>query len=367
MHSRGTAVTPPQNMINPRITTTFNPIVLFNDSSPSSEDNTANKKASSSDQEKIEKHRINVKRMLDTNAKLWESSWGYEHYDSDPISSGTENTQIFPQEQHDKKIANLQNLLAPYNPNPSMDEHNEYLGESIEHNILLPQERNSVPTYLVQDPQNVQTQTTYEIDKGKNQRVDEPISNRLRFKLNLNYPQHLSQSEPNVSTSFVSETLETHSYDPSNKKRKRENIPKEMTEHLRQWLIQHKKHPYPTEIEKQELAEETGLMINQISNWFINARRRILQPMLKNENRKIKIIQDKVIYSNYPLFDQSLNSNSTSNDSSNYTYTHRRFYDTNEEDSVNPGESSSISSMIALPTFRSSANFLTEDEELFKD
>lgn len=222
-------------------------------------------------------------------------------------------------------------MIAPYNLNAPTYDTNEYLERSIENHILLPQERHPVPDYLIQSPQNISTQPTYKIDKGKKQRVDEPIPNRLRFKLNSKYPQHLSQNESIVSTNFVSETLETHSYDPSNKKRKRENIPKEITEHLRHWLIQHKKHPYPTEIEKQKLAEETGLMVNQISNWFINARRRILQPMLKSETRKIKIIQDKIIYSNYPLFDQSLNNNSKSNASSDYAYTHRRFYDTNEE------------------------------------
>jgi hypothetical protein len=30
------------------------------------------------------------------------------------------------------------------------------------------------------------------------------------------------------------------------------------------------------------LALQTGLSLNQISNWFINARRRILQPMLES-------------------------------------------------------------------------------------
>ncbi|OAC97653.1 Homeodomain-like DNA binding domain-containing transcription factor, partial [Mucor lusitanicus CBS 277.49] len=57
-------------------------------------------------------------------------------------------------------------------------------------------------------------------------------------------------------------------------KRRRGNLPKEVTEFLRKWLIQHKKHPYPAEKEKADLARHTGLTVNQISNWFINARRR---------------------------------------------------------------------------------------------
>jgi hypothetical protein len=57
---------------------------------------------------------------------------------------------------------------------------------------------------------------------------------------------------------------------------------------LRDWLSRHKKHPYPTEEEKAALAIETNLNLNQISNWFINARRRILQPMLEQEEEQSK-------------------------------------------------------------------------------
>ncbi|KAI8384707.1 uncharacterized protein BYT42DRAFT_271594 [Radiomyces spectabilis] len=69
-----------------------------------------------------------------------------------------------------------------------------------------------------------------------------------------------------------------------NKKRRRGNLPKQVTEFLKRWLLSHKKHPYPSEKEKIELAHRTGLTVNQISNWFINARRRILQPLLESEN-----------------------------------------------------------------------------------
>ncbi|KAI8333134.1 hypothetical protein BC941DRAFT_435184 [Chlamydoabsidia padenii] len=71
--------------------------------------------------------------------------------------------------------------------------------------------------------------------------------------------------------------------DSKTNKRRRGNLPKAVTTILRDWLSDHKKHPYPTEEEKDTLARRTGLTLNQISNWFINARRRILQPMLEQQ------------------------------------------------------------------------------------
>ncbi|RKP34973.1 homeobox KN domain-containing protein, partial [Dimargaris cristalligena] len=55
---------------------------------------------------------------------------------------------------------------------------------------------------------------------------------------------------------------------------RRGNLPKAVTAILKAWLLEHVKHPYPTEEEKIALAHETELSLNQISNWFINARRR---------------------------------------------------------------------------------------------
>ncbi|XP_042530824.1 homeobox protein PKNOX2 isoform X2 [Dipodomys merriami] len=46
----------------------------------------------------------------------------------------------------------------------------------------------------------------------------------------------------------------------------------------------HSQHPYPTEDEKRQIAAQTNLTLLQVNNWFINARRRILQPMLDASN-----------------------------------------------------------------------------------
>ncbi|KAF9116068.1 hypothetical protein BGX27_005097 [Mortierella sp. AM989] len=69
-----------------------------------------------------------------------------------------------------------------------------------------------------------------------------------------------------------------HSVDLNRKRRG--NLPKSVTSVLKSWLVQNAIHPYPTEEEKMRLSEATQLSMNQISNWFINARRRILQPIL---------------------------------------------------------------------------------------
>lgn len=43
---------------------------------------------------------------------------------------------------------------------------------------------------------------------------------------------------------------------------------------LKDWMLQHIDHPYPTEEEKEQLKQQTGLSIGQISNWMANTRRR---------------------------------------------------------------------------------------------
>ncbi|CAF0737825.1 unnamed protein product [Didymodactylos carnosus] len=79
--------------------------------------------------------------------------------------------------------------------------------------------------------------------------------------------------------------------DDNNKKRqkKRGIFPKVATNIMRAWLFQHLTHPYPSEEQKKQLAQDTGLTILQVNNWFINARRRIVQPMIDQSNRAASI------------------------------------------------------------------------------
>ncbi|KAI9264451.1 hypothetical protein BY458DRAFT_514061 [Sporodiniella umbellata] len=100
----------------------------------------------------------------------------------------------------------------------------------------------------------------------------------------LKHTSEKAMAAPTTTTSNGSSTC-TITTAAATIKRRRGNLPKAVTAILRDWLSKHKRHPYPTEEEKAMLAEETHLSLNQISNWFINARRRILQPMLEEEKK----------------------------------------------------------------------------------
>ncbi|KDR82632.1 hypothetical protein GALMADRAFT_220619 [Galerina marginata CBS 339.88] len=89
-----------------------------------------------------------------------------------------------------------------------------------------------------------------------------------------------SLSTPNISVSSPSRSPQSM---PSSAlvdrpTRKRGKLPKETTDYLKAWLHRHSDHPYPSEEEKKQLCHATGLSMSQVSNWMINARRRILAP-----------------------------------------------------------------------------------------
>ena len=96
--------------------------------------------------------------------------------------------------------------------------------------------------------------------------------------------------------------------------RRRGNLPEQTREILRIWFHKHLDHPYPSEVDKQALMARTGLTLSQvcrryccrficsfenysqISNWFINARRRQLPALRKKRTEpgcKVKCDPDQ--------------------------------------------------------------------------
>ncbi|EED14961.1 homeobox transcription factor, putative [Talaromyces stipitatus ATCC 10500] len=117
-----------------------------------------------------------------------------------------------------------------------------------------------------------------------------PSSNHSGQSADYDYPSPMSghsHTLPASSTSFgamggggggANDLLDSRG------KRRRGNLPKNVTDVLRAWFHEHLDHPYPTEEDKQRFMNETNLTMSQISNWFINARRRQL-PALRNQLR----------------------------------------------------------------------------------
>ena len=74
---------------------------------------------------------------------------------------------------------------------------------------------------------------------------------------------------------------------PKNK-RKTTCLPQETVDYLKAWMMSpaHVAHPYPTEQEKLEIMADTGIELKQLTNWFVNNRKRFWKPQVEAKFRK---------------------------------------------------------------------------------
>ncbi|KAK0250731.1 homeodomain super [Friedmanniomyces endolithicus] len=71
------------------------------------------------------------------------------------------------------------------------------------------------------------------------------------------------------------------------KARKRSNLPKQSTEIMKTWFDRNITNPYPSEEQKALFSRATGISMTQVSNWFINHRRRC--PELRDKREKHRV------------------------------------------------------------------------------
>mmetsp|Transcript_44168 Transcript_44168/g.106702 ORF Transcript_44168/g.106702 Transcript_44168/m.106702 type:complete len:261 (+) Transcript_44168:159-941(+) len=71
----------------------------------------------------------------------------------------------------------------------------------------------------------------------------------------------------------------------SNGRAGKKNLTSECVAVLKEWYDQHTEWPYPTQHDKQELSKKVGMSEETVNNWFINARKRLM-----NRHEKERII-----------------------------------------------------------------------------
>jgi hypothetical protein len=96
--------------------------------------------------------------------------------------------------------------------------------------------------------------------------------------MSLNCLSAHQQQEHHIS--HGSEEQKDQSVHPKRKSRKRRpKLPLAAVKLLDDWFAQHRKNPYPTNAERDQLIMSSGLTKKQVNTWFMNARRRQLDPL----------------------------------------------------------------------------------------
>uniref|UniRef100_A0A8C4I2M2 Myeloid ecotropic viral integration site 3 n=1 Tax=Dicentrarchus labrax TaxID=13489 RepID=A0A8C4I2M2_DICLA len=80
--------------------------------------------------------------------------------------------------------------------------------------------------------------------------------------------------------------------------KKRGIFPKVATNIMRAWLFQHLSHPYPSEEQKKQLAQDTGLTILQVNNWSVHSINTLILALWLINNHAVKSICSMFIKQN---------------------------------------------------------------------
>lgn len=145
------------------------------------------------------------------------------------------------------------------------------------------------------DPIGIELSSNYEdhsIDHNSSHEIA-PLSPKDSSESTMNLDSSSDASPPTiyaktrpVSRSNVSRAPRNTLKGKSTTFRKRRgNLPKHCVMKMLAWLELNRYNAYPSEMTKQEMAADMGITVKQVSNWFINARRRRLDMILAGEGK----------------------------------------------------------------------------------
>lgn len=96
-----------------------------------------------------------------------------------------------------------------------------------------------------------------------------------------------SQSAPAKSSTRVAAVAGSSSSN-SQANKKKTALSQHAVQYLKNWMLSpaHIEHPYPTEDEKVNIIKATGIDIKQLTNWFVNNRKRYWKPKVEEYRRR---------------------------------------------------------------------------------
>ncbi|KAG2227254.1 hypothetical protein INT45_008498 [Circinella minor] len=267
----------------------------------------------------IESSKKRIYQMLEDNGRFWtdvmmacskdttitHKTTTTDNNNNKPLSpvpslvSSSSPTSVTPKEPSQEyrlipssSTSSTSSSSSSSSPSPSSSSSQQQQQQQTTLNERRPYQRRSHPPTMHVSRQKRTRKSTHVIQTGQ-------LSSVQQQKRNHYNKSSASTSTTNTNTNGI-------------KKRQRSNLPKPVTAILKTWLTEHKEHPYPNEDEKIALVQKTGLARNQISNWFINARRRILRPMLIADDVDVEVEdEDYEHQEGYSSYKRRISSTST--------------------------------------------------------
>ncbi|KAI9268950.1 hypothetical protein BDA99DRAFT_570173 [Phascolomyces articulosus] len=267
----------------------FSPVILFHDHSYSSTSNGSVERIHIPVNDPyysplIQRKKNKISEMLESNGKMWADTLRHSPTDThneDALSSRSSSPGVYHHQQQQKQHRRRSPSL-PLTPGAH---------EINNHHNTKPSSSNNKDGYFgtmaatVDDSSNSSTTSFSGDEDNHHQQFHQHHHHHHHHQRYCSTTlQDFARQEPSHDLSHhaavVGSTMGADGSSATANRKRRGNLPKPVTAILKHWLVEHCANPYPTEDEKNWLKHETGLTLNQISNWFINARRRILPLIL---------------------------------------------------------------------------------------